>query len=991
MMDRRNDYDYNDEQEEQSPSPNIANNANLRTHEDNLFHLQQELLRQELPKNQWREIRQNQSQRLEQFLAREEQMWAQRSNSRGGNKRRQDSFNEGSGDADARRQRMSEPESDGFTSHSMDNNVNITMDTGSMGRGQRVGGSFSFGTNDQYNYNNHFLGSSHLNMTNTMPSNGMNRSDAENLNGMNADSYCFDVMSNNMMSNTTSRNNNSMSRSPVDNPFGFNAMQQQQQQNSNWHNSNNNNQSNNMNSSNDRSRSMGSSPAPFMREMGISSYGSYRNSSRDVTEDPNSFGVKQQPNFNGQGSSQVQQFSFQQQYGQADHQQGGSNNASHNTPPPNSPMGGFVNVTRGSPYGTVDTSGTRQNPGGIARSSLGADNFFGGKTSSSSYNVDNCIQQQQYYGQQASPSPRPARALSPYTLRLQQSMMSQHQKQQQGSMTNHAASSASASSSNNLECMPPQERDPTPIRDLTHTDSFKKHRASGPSSQMILQMLSDTVMMSPNPTPVNAKQVLTLSQPQQHQSFPHLPSACTTSSTQSPGEGNANNIGKVASAMRDSDLLPMSSFSTYTKPTVLNNEEQVSPTPLDHTKAGVDQIGGDTPTLFSSYFLANNIGAGQDNGLDVNTMPPPPLVQAKPSPKPSATTKTPEGTMPPPAVPVKKKTVHKQQPQQGSSASSQGGKKKPKTKKSKDKPPKKEKTPADTSNHIITPSSAIISGIAAEIRSQMASSAQEQPTRTSARATEGETTSGNGTASAASSSGENSTKGPNGLSIPQFASAMEATQASQQAIHDWDRKFGLRRAHSKTMRESCRSRKRVLEFLKGEGASLMLLNKTATSSMNEDAAAEVAATVAVKALASTTSKSSITQEGEGAYAQQCDEKVEASEAVEGMGEFMKKLGNGDTVEQTTLSSVEELEGEQMSSRKLPTSLGSLYLQIDTSSAKLTINPSPTTSKQPGNESKVDDHLERMFRRTSIECVAPILPFVPPPKEADRKQYHARGA
>merc|ERR1712007_380055 len=60
---------------------------------------------------------------------------------------------------------------------------------------------------------------------------------------------------------------------------------------------------------------------------------------------------------------------------------------------------------------------------------------------------------------------------------------------------------------------------------------------------------------------------------------------------------------------------------------------------------------------------------------------------------------------------------------------------------------------------------------------------------------------------------------------PQFALTMEASQASQQSIHDWDKKFGLRRAHSKTMRESCRSRKRVLDFLKGEGSNLLLLKQ----------------------------------------------------------------------------------------------------------------------------------------------------------------------
>lgn len=49
-----------------------------------------------------------------------------------------------------------------------------------------------------------------------------------------------------------------------------------------------------------------------------------------------------------------------------------------------------------------------------------------------------------------------------------------------------------------------------------------------------------------------------------------------------------------------------------------------------------------------------------------------------------------------------------------------------------------------------------------------------------------------------------------------FESTMEKTQNSQQAIHDWDRKMGLKRSHSKTMRLSCRSRKKIRAFIKKE-------------------------------------------------------------------------------------------------------------------------------------------------------------------------------
>ena len=47
-----------------------------------------------------------------------------------------------------------------------------------------------------------------------------------------------------------------------------------------------------------------------------------------------------------------------------------------------------------------------------------------------------------------------------------------------------------------------------------------------------------------------------------------------------------------------------------------------------------------------------------------------------------------------------------------------------------------------------------------------------------------------------------------------FTSAMEKSQKSQQDIHDWDRKMGLKRSHSKTMRLSSRSRKQLRAILK---------------------------------------------------------------------------------------------------------------------------------------------------------------------------------
>ena len=51
-------------------------------------------------------------------------------------------------------------------------------------------------------------------------------------------------------------------------------------------------------------------------------------------------------------------------------------------------------------------------------------------------------------------------------------------------------------------------------------------------------------------------------------------------------------------------------------------------------------------------------------------------------------------------------------------------------------------------------------------------------------------------------------------SIPlseELGTTMSASEVSQKSIHDWDRSMGLRRSHSKTMRASMRSRKRLQE------------------------------------------------------------------------------------------------------------------------------------------------------------------------------------
>jgi len=50
--------------------------------------------------------------------------------------------------------------------------------------------------------------------------------------------------------------------------------------------------------------------------------------------------------------------------------------------------------------------------------------------------------------------------------------------------------------------------------------------------------------------------------------------------------------------------------------------------------------------------------------------------------------------------------------------------------------------------------------------------------------------------------------------------SMARTQQSQLAIHNWDKQMGLKRSHSKTMRLSSRSRKKIRAFLKREITSI---------------------------------------------------------------------------------------------------------------------------------------------------------------------------
>jgi hypothetical protein len=70
--------------------------------------------------------------------------------------------------------------------------------------------------------------------------------------------------------------------------------------------------------------------------------------------------------------------------------------------------------------------------------------------------------------------------------------------------------------------------------------------------------------------------------------------------------------------------------------------------------------------------------------------------------------------------------------------------------------------------------------------------------------------------------------------IEVFASAMDKSIKSQQDIHDWDRKMGLKRSHSKTMRLSMRSRKKLRSTMKREMNTIYVIARSFLESENGD-------------------------------------------------------------------------------------------------------------------------------------------------------------
>ena len=66
-----------------------------------------------------------------------------------------------------------------------------------------------------------------------------------------------------------------------------------------------------------------------------------------------------------------------------------------------------------------------------------------------------------------------------------------------------------------------------------------------------------------------------------------------------------------------------------------------------------------------------------------------------------------------------------------------------------------------------------------------------------------------------------------GGTIIKLLNNMKLSRESQQALHDWDKSMGLRKSHSKTMRASSRSRKKLQEMLESLRLELVLIQHQA--------------------------------------------------------------------------------------------------------------------------------------------------------------------
>ena len=217
--------------------------------------------------------------------------------------------------------------------------------------------------------------------------------------------------------------------------------------------------------------------------------------------------------------------------------------------------------------------------------------------------------------------------------------------------------------------------------------------------------------------------------------------------------------------------------------------------------------------------------------------------------------------------------------------------------------------------------------------------------------------------------------------------------------------------------ESCRSRKRVLDFLKGDGANLLLLsrNNTASVSKQEDTNTPILRTSSVSTDTShdveekTTDCSNEVNDDTKRknYEGMVDKAaVQVQENSAGLSQQEEQESMSLLPEQSEVPSPKaeddgdsegECDGEEITKANPENqididTMGTSFVNDDTNQEQPTIDIQK--SHHESSESDLSRELELMFRRASLDCVSQgLLPNseLQRPIESDCKQYFAKSA
>ena len=174
--------------------------------------------------------------------------------------------------------------------------------------------------------------------------------------------------------------------------------------------------------------------------------------------------------------------------------------------------------------------------------------------------------------------------------------------------------------------------------------------------------------------------------------------------------------------------------------------------------------------------------------------------------------------------------------------------------------------------------------------------------------------------------------------------------------------------------ESCRSRKRVLDFLKGEGSNLLLLKQQMMERTQHQQGQEDDTTLpSLRASTASTSTVSLPlPRGEG------DSAVIESAADIDINTQDQEVGMSYEVQE---------EGEALLS--LPTLSGSAASSQSTKKYDQTEILKTHSHSSSGSDGSKE--LEQMFRRASLDCTQVITGLARPVQDSDCKQYIAKSA